>query len=266
VLAAPAATTGLASPDIFHRTFPYGRLGLLSAFDLAIVTLVVSVGALLQGSVGIGLGMFAAPILLLIDAAYVPGPLLGGALILTVLLAHRDRHAIRYSDLGWALSGRLVGIGGGMLVLGLLSPERLRTVFGVLILAAVALSASGLHMRLKPATLIAAGALSGLMGTTVSVGGPAMALVYQHSEGPRIRGTLSAYFVAGVSASLVGLHFVGFLGREELVRSGFLLPGILLGYSLSRYTARLLDRGHTRVAVLSVSAAAGALALLKQIL
>ncbi|UCG85460.1 MAG: sulfite exporter TauE/SafE family protein [Gemmatimonadota bacterium] len=238
----------------------------MSVFDFVITTLIVTIGALLQGSIGIGLGMFAAPMLLLIDPAYIPGPLLFSALVLTVLLTHRDRHAIQVSDLGWALSGRLVGIVGGMSVLVLCSPDRLRAVFGIIILAAVALSASGFHMRPRPSTLVLAGALSGLMGTTVSVGGPAMALVYQYSAGPRIRGTLSAYFVAGVSVSLVGLHFVGFFGAEQLVLAVSFLPGIMVGYLLSRHIASVLDKGYTRVAVLSVSAAAGALALLKQVL
>ena len=238
----------------------------MSVLEFTIATVVVALGALLQGSVGIGLGMLAAPLLLLIDVTFVPGPLLCSALVLTVFLAHRDRHAIQFSDLGWALSGRLAGIAAGMSVLASLSPDRLRTVFGALILAAVALSASGLHLRPRPSTLVTAGVLSGLMGTTISVGGPAMALVYQHSTGPRIRGTLSAYFVFGITASLLGLHFVGFFGTEELLLSVSLLPGVLLGYLASRHTAGVLDKGYTRAAVLAVSAAAGALVLLKQIL
>jgi len=238
----------------------------LSLFEFVIATLVATVGALLQGSVGIGLGMLAAPLLLFIDPTFVPGPLLCGALVLSLLMTHRDRHAIQYADLGWALSGRMAGIVSAILLLALLPRDQFGTVFGILILAAVTLSASGLHLRLRPSTLVLAGALSGLMGTTSSVGGPAMALVYQHSAGPRIRGTLAAYFVVGISASLVGLHFVGFFGREELVRSVSLLPGVLVGYLLSRHTTGILDKGYTRVAVLWVSAAAGALALLKQIL
>jgi uncharacterized membrane protein YfcA len=238
----------------------------LTVLEFTVATLVVTLGALLQGSIGIGLGMLSAPMLLLIDPAFVPGPLLCGALALTLLMTHRDRHAIQYADLGWALSGRLIGILCGVSLLALLPRDQFGTVFGTLILAAVALSASGLHLRLRPTTLMIAGVLSGLMGTTSSVGGPAMALVYQHSSGPRIRGTLSAYFVVGVSGSLVGLHFVGFFGMEELVRSASLLPGILLGYLLSRHTASFLDKGYTRLAVLSASAAAGALAILKQII
>ena len=238
----------------------------LTILDFILITVVATLGATLQGSVGLGLGMFGAPILMLIDPGFIPGPLLCSALVLSLLLAHRERHSIHFPDLGWALSGRLVGVILGVLVLVSLSPDRLRLVFGVLILVAVAMSASGFHLRIGPRTLVAAGALSGLMGTTISVGGPAMALIYQHSSGSRIRGTLSAYFVVGVSMSLVGLHFVGLFGREQLILTAALLPGILLGYSVSRHTVSVLDKGYTRVAVLSVSAAAAILVILRQLL
>jgi uncharacterized membrane protein YfcA len=238
----------------------------LTTLEFILSTAVVTIGATLQGSVGLGLGMFGAPMLMLIDPRFIPGPLLCAALVLTLLLAHRERHCIHWPDLRWALSGRVVGIVLGLGMLASVSPDRLRLIFGVLILVGVAISASGFHLRIGRRTLVVAGALSGLMGTTISVGGPAMALIYQHSSGARIRGTLSAYFVVGVSLSLVGLNAIGLFGREQLMLAAALLPGILLGYWLSRRTASALDKGYTRVAVLTVSAAAAILVMLRQLL
>ena len=93
-----------------------------------------------------------------------------------------------------------------------------------------------------------------------------MALLYQHESGSRIRGTLSAYFVIGVSMSLVGLHFVGMFGVSELLLSLSLLPGVLVGYWVSRHTAAYLDRGYVRTGVLLVSAASALAVLLQQLL
>jgi len=47
---------------------------------------VVAVGAMIQGSLGFGLGLVSAPALALIDATFIPGPLLlvGVAVMLTV--------------------------------------------------------------------------------------------------------------------------------------------------------------------------------------
>jgi len=223
---------------------------------------VVTIGATLQGTIGFGLGMFAAPLLLLINPDFIPAPLLCAALVLTVSLTHRERHSIQVADLGWALSGRAVGITFGLFVLANTSSSRMRFWFGVLLLMAVAMSASGIRIRPRPATLSVAGALSGFMGTTISIGGPPMALVYQHATGSRIRGTLSAFFTIGVVMSLTGLRFVGLFGRDELVLAAVLMPGVILGLIVSRRTARLLDRGYMRGAVLAASAVIGLIVLL----
>jgi endonuclease/exonuclease/phosphatase family metal-dependent hydrolase len=84
-----------------------------------------------------------------------------------------------------------------------------------------------------------------------------MALLYQHESGPRVRGTLSAYFLIGIMMSLVGLHLVGRFGWVELIHTAVLLPGTLLGYALSRRTAAWLDRGYTRAGILALATLTG---------
>jgi uncharacterized membrane protein YfcA len=93
-----------------------------------------------------------------------------------------------------------------------------------------------------------------------------MALVYQHESGPRIRATLSAYFVVGVAISLTGLAWVGRFGLTEVALAGALLPAILIGFWVSRHTARRLDRGSLRPALLTVSAASAAAVIVKHLI
>lgn len=234
--------------------------------ELGLANGIVAVGATLQGSVGFGLGLFSVPLLVLVEPSLIPGPLLFASMSLTVLLAHRNRRGIDCRALKWSLSGRVVGVAAGITAIALVPRERMALTFGVLVLMAVGLSASGLHFRPKRWVLAWAGALSGFMGTTVSIGGPPMALVYQRASGTRIRGTLSAYFLVGVSMSLVGLHFVGLFGSREFVTALAIVPGILLGFAVSRFTVTLLDRGFIRPAVLAVSAATGAAVILRNLL
>lgn len=217
-------------------------------------SLVVTIGAALQGSIGFGLGVFAVPLLLLFAPAFVPGPLLAASILLTVLLAHHDRAGINWHDLSWALSGRVCGIALAAAFIAAVSPQALALWSGALVLFAVALSASGLHVPPAPRSLIAAGVMSGVLGTAVSIGGPPIALVYQRETGPRLRGTLATYFLIGVSLSLVGLRVAGRFGLAEVRLAGYLLPGVCLGFLISRRTARLLDRGYTRPAILVFSA------------
>ena len=228
--------------------------------------LVVAIGAALQGSIGFGLGMFSVPLLVLIDPQFVPGPLLGASIPLTLLLTRREWHAIRVAELKWPVLGRILGIGAAMIALELVPERQIGLLFGTLVIAAVALSASGLRLAVTAQSLFGAGILSGFMGTAVSIGGPPMALLYQHEAGSRIRGMLSAYFVIGVSMSLVGLHFVGMFGAPELLITVSLLPGILAGYWVSRHTAAYLDRGYVRTGVLLASAASALAVLIQQLL
>lgn len=234
--------------------------------ELAVASAVVMAGATLQGSVGFGLGLVAAPLLLLIDPSLIPGPLLSAAAVLTVLLTHREWRSVNFADLKWALSGRIVGVAVAAAVLVVVPANYIALAFGTLILMAVAMSASGLHLAPRPSHLVTAGLLSGFMGTTVSIGGPPIALVYQKEVGARIRGTLSAYFTVGAVLSLIALRIIGRYGRTEILLAVGLLPGVLLGFLLSRHTAGVLDKGYTRIGVLTVSAVAALAAILRQLL
>jgi uncharacterized membrane protein YfcA len=237
----------------------------VSPLAFALITVIVTLGATLQGTVGFGMGLLAVPMLILIDPRLVPGPLLGTSVVYVLLLAVRNRRGVRWGDLKWALTGRFVGVAIAAAVLAIVSPEHIELIFGVLILLAVALSASGLKLEPKPGTLVGAGTLSGFMATTVSIGGPPMALLYQHKSGERLRGTMSGFFVVGILLSITALHLVGRFGRQEAILAAMLLPGTLLGFLLSQHTARVFDRGYIRPAVLTVSSITALVVLVRQL-
>ena len=227
---------------------------------------IIATGAAVQGSVGFGLGVLGAPILALIDPRLVPGPLLLDALLLTVLVAVREWKWVRFADLAWSLPGRLAGTVIAVLLMKAVPADRFQIPLGLLVLAAVALSKWGPKLPLNPRTLTAAGLAAGVMSTFTSIGGPPMALIYQHEEGPRVRGTLAAFFTIGVIFSMGGLRVAGRFGWLEVRLAAWLLPGVVLGFLLSRWSARWLDRGHTRALVLATSAVAAVLVVLKALL
>ncbi len=226
----------------------------------------LAVGSWVQSSAGLGLGLIAAPVLLLIEPGLVPGPLLGVALVLAALVTWRDRQGIDAEGFGAVLLGRLAGTVPGVLLVASLPERPLSFALGALVLLAVALSASGLRLAPSRRSLLAAGTLSGFMGTTAAIGGPPLALVYQHASGRRLRGTLSGHYVLGCALSLSGLALAGRFGKAELAAAAALLPGALLGFALSARTARLLDQGLARPAVLALSGVAGLVVILRQLL
>ncbi|MEC7769142.1 MAG: sulfite exporter TauE/SafE family protein [Acidobacteriota bacterium] len=238
----------------------------MSWIEIAIAISAVMVGSVLQGVVGFGLALTSAPVLILIDPRFIPAPLLLASLSLILLTAYRDRQGIDLSGLRWAVTGRLAGTGVGIIALTKIPGDQLILTFGVIVLVSVALSASGMYLRPSPKTLIGAGAISGFMGTTSSIGGPPMALLYQHASGTRLRGTLAGFFIVGVSISLVSLAFIGRVGREELGLALMLQPGILLGFAVSSRAIGWLDGGHTRSAVLTVAAVMAVVVILNEFL
>ena len=226
----------------------------------------VALGAIAQGSVGFGVGVLGAPLLLLIDPRMVPGPLILTAFFLIVGLTWREWRGIRFRDLVWSLPGRVLGTVVAVLFIRAIPAERFGAVIGVLVVIAVGLSAFGIELRLTPRSFLGAGALSGFFGTVTAVGGPPIALLYQREQGPVVRGTLSAFFVVGTVISLVGLVFAGKFGATELRLTPVLLPGALVGYALSGRAARILDRGWMRPAILIISLLAGAGVVVKYLL
>jgi uncharacterized membrane protein YfcA len=238
----------------------------VSAIALALVTVLVAGAACIQGAAGFGMALLAAPLLTLVDRSFAPAPLVLAVLPLSLLVAQRDWAHLDRRGLAWAIGGRLPGVVLGGVAAAVLSQHTLALVLGLGVLVAVGLSMVTARLRPTPSTLVSAGFASGFMGTTTSVGGPPMALVYQRSDGPAFRSTLAIYFAAGAVMSLTALAIAGRVGAHEL-RLGLLLwPGVVLGFLLSKPLTRYLDDGRTRAMVLAISAAAALLLIAEEVL
>jgi uncharacterized protein len=233
----------------------------VSPFDWAVALTIVAIAACAQGSLGFGLGLLAAPVLALVDGRFVPGPLLILALVLTVMVAFRERGRLDLRGVKWAVIGRVPGSVLGVLAVVALPDDVLLVVFAVLVLAAVVISIVGWDVQPEPVTLFAAGATSGLMGSITSIGGPPMAIVYQHRSGQELRATLALFFVFGSSLSIVLLSIAGEIEPADVGRAAALLPAVFVGYFASRYAGRWLDRGLMRPMLLGFSAGAAILLL-----
>lgn len=216
----------------------------------------MAISAALQGAVGFGLGMLAIPVLIYLDVRFVPGPLLVAALCLHMLVLRRDRSGVDSSGLTTLLSGRVVGTIPAAWLLASLPLASMKLLLALVVLAGAIMGAVHAAPHPTPAALFTAGTASGFMATAAGLGGPPVALVYQHAPGRRLRGTLAAYFIVGTFFSLAALAWAGRFGAEEIRLSAFLIPGTVLGFVISRPAAAYLDGGYTRTAVLTVSALA----------
>lgn len=205
----------------------------------------------------------AAPVLVLIDPGLVPGPAMIAATVLVVLIAWRERASIDRAGVAWTVAGRVPGTVVGGYAVAALSQRSLELLIGSVLLAAVVLTAGNLHLPRSRPVLLGAGALSGFMGTSTTVGGPPLALVYQQEAGPVIRGTLNGIFVVGSALSIVTLVAVGKLGLAELGSGLAITPGIVVGFVASRNTAARIDSASIRPIVLGGAGLAAALVLIQ---
>jgi uncharacterized membrane protein YfcA len=114
--------------------------------------------------------------------------------------------------------------------------------------------------------LLGAGFVSGFMGTTTSVGGPPMALVYQNEGAAKFRATMFGYFTVGIAVSILSLVVFGLYGQRELEMALRLLPGSVLGYVVSGRLVKVIDEKIVRPAVLTLSGAAAIFVILRQLM
>ncbi|HZX10163.1 MAG TPA: sulfite exporter TauE/SafE family protein, partial [Acidobacteriota bacterium] len=146
----------------------------LTLVESILAFLITTCGAALQGSIGFGLGLIGVPLLVMLNPIFVPGPVLLSALCLTVLIARRERQAIKFKEITWAVAGRIAGAAVGSFLLTVIPRKNVSILFGAMILLAVIISVSGIRLQLKPINLLGAGTASGIMGTTSAIGGAPM--------------------------------------------------------------------------------------------
>ena len=112
---------------------------------VAVAGIAVLVGAVIQGAVGLGVGLVAAPVVSLLDPSLMPGSLLVVGFALPVLsLVSEHRHID--PRVGWVFLGRVLGTAPGVAVVALLTREQLAIGVALLTLVAVAFTVRTVHV------------------------------------------------------------------------------------------------------------------------
>lgn len=227
---------------------------------------VLFLGATVQGSVGMGMGVLATPIMILIDPRFVPGPFILSTFSLGLPMIYRERESIDLSSLKPAILGYIPGSLIAAAGLSRIPEGELSLVFGAMILLALGMSVVGWRIKFTSSRVFSVGLISGVMGTIAGMSGPPMAILLQDEAGPRLRGMLAGFFMTAGLISVGTLIWIGFIGWEEVKLALLLLPAPGLGFLLSSNFTRFLDRGYTRPAVLSISFVTAVLVIVRQIL
>ncbi|MFE7160271.1 sulfite exporter TauE/SafE family protein [Streptomyces sp. NPDC057636] len=235
----------------------------MSTQILAVLAVTVAIAAFVQGSSGLGFALIVAPVAGILDPGLVPVFVLASMIPLNLYVAWRERSSLDLRGAGWITGARLATTPAGLAVLWLI-PERGLGLFvgGATVLAAVA-SLTVPAFTPGRAAYVGAGAVTGLTETATGVGGPPLALVYQHRPPAELRSTVAACFLIGEVASLALLFATGKAEVTELGEAVALLPAIAAGAWLSRLVHHRLDARRMRRFVLVFALVSGLVLMLR---
>ena len=169
----------------------------------------VLVGAVVQGSVGFGIVVVAAPFVIWAAPELMPGSMLVCGFVMPLMHLSTGWRDVDRASLRSALAGRLLLTPVGVWVVAVSSPRLIALLVGILVLVVAVASAYAPEFEARPRNLFVAGLLTGISGTSAAVGGPFVAMTLQHEDPATIRATLAAFFTVGSAASMTGLALAG---------------------------------------------------------
>ena len=235
----------------------------VGALELGVGLSVVLVGSIVQGAIGFGVNLLAAPFIALVIPEALPATLVLVALPASITTVVREHHHLELRTLRWMLLGAVPGTVVGLLIVGQVNGTELATLVGGITIAGVALSVLAPPIKVTPQAAVAAGFTSNVFGTAASVGGPPVALLLQHHSGPVTRPTLGAFFTVSATMSLIGYPIAGVISVDHILFALALAPAMVVGVWASRHLHGFVDGGWLRPAVLVLSAIAGIAAIIR---
>ncbi|MYW43211.1 sulfite exporter TauE/SafE family protein [Streptomyces sp. SID161] len=224
---------------------------------LAVLALTVAAAAFVQGASGLGFALIVAPVAGLLDPALLPVFVLTSMIPLNLYVAWRERHSLDLRGARWITAARLTATPAGLALLWVVPESDLGTVVGVATVLAAVVSLVVPGFVPGRGAYVGAGVVTGLTETATGVGGPPLALVYQHRPPAELRATVAVCFLIGEVASLALLFATGRGRAADMGWAVLLLPALAAGAWLSRLVHQRVDAKRMRALVLAFALVSG---------
>ena len=233
-------------------------------FDpIYIIAIAVACGALIQGTTGMGFALIVAPVMGLLAPESLPISLLILMLPLNAAIAWRERAAIDFRGSSWITLGRFAGPFGGVWILFWLPLSQLNILIGLSTIAACIATWVAPSFVPGRRALISTGVITGITETATGVGGPPLALVYQHSPVATLRGSVALCFLVGELISLAVLAAGGHLQAGQVEPVLILCLPLALGVLASYRARHMINEKRLRRFVLIFAFVSGSLLLVQ---
>src|SRR3954452_4529820 len=230
-----------------------------------VIGVTVLIAAFVQGATGLGFALISGPVVGMVAPRLLPVFLLVQMIPLNAYVAWRERHALDGAGTTWISLGRFAGTFGGLGVLFLVTDQQLSLLIGVSTVLAVLMTLFAPSFEPGRGAFLTAGLVTGVTETSTGVGGPPLALVYQHRPAPVLRSSVAACFLVGEIISLGVLAISDSIGADQLRTALLLLPAVLVGAVLSRLVHHRLDGRVMRYLVLGFALVSGAVVTVRAV-
>ena len=238
----------------------------MTVVGIIVAVAVIIFGSIVQGTIGFGLGLLSAPFIAIAIPGAIPVVLVLVAWPIGAVTASREHHAMDRFALKWMLVGAVPGTVIGLWIIHLASDDQLAVLVGAVTIIGVVTTVFTPPIPINRTTSCTAALIGNITGTAASVGGPPVALLFQHHRGQTVRATLGAYFALTATLSVIGYAVTGTITRDKALLALALLPAMLLGVWLSKHFHGLVDKHWLRPSVLVLSTVAGTVAILRGVL
>ncbi|MET7618268.1 sulfite exporter TauE/SafE family protein [Streptomyces sp. NPDC005408] len=234
----------------------------MSTETVAVLAVTVALAAFVQGTSGLGFALIVAPVAGLLDPALVPVFVLASMIPLNLYVAWRERSSLDLRGAGWITAARLAATPAGLALLWVIPDRRIGLFVGAATVLAALVSLAAPVFTPGRGAYVGAGVVTGLTETATGVGGPPLALVYQHRPPAELRSTVAVCFLVGEVASLALLFATGRGNASQLGWAAVLLPALATGAWLSRLVHGRVDARQMRLFVLGFAVVSGAVLML----
>lgn len=222
----------------------------MTALGLALLAGAGFLAAAVQAITGAGFGLVAAPVVLLLAPALVPGPLLVvtvALMSLAVVTGYRSGGRLGREDarlLVPASAGIVIGTAAMFPALGWVGEHEslIRTVVGVgLIVAVIPMLVPGFPAPAAgPVVISVAGVLAGVLTVLAALPGPPLILTYPATNAARYRTGLAVLFLVASLAALMVLATGPGVAPGGWEGAGVFCVGVLAGFCAGVVAGRRL--------------------------
>ena len=243
---------------------------MLTGIGLAAGLLAALAGATVIGTVGFGMGLVMAPVLLLFlepQSAVVTVNVLT-ALVCAGVLFH-TRRSLRLGPMRGMVLGGLAAVPVGVLFLKTSDPAVLRITIAVVILALAIFPSFNVPVPLTRRRFSGPvfGFLCSLSIATLSIGGP-LAAMYAIAQGwttDTIRASLALFFLTTYLLAFALYAWAGLVTVDTLANIGILVPGLLAGFGLATLIVKRINERVFRYAAIGVIITGSTVLLVREI-